>query len=115
MIPIESMRGKKGKGQKTMAEAPVAKVAEYAGEDADFTWRLYERFQETLSEPSLKKLFSQVEMPLIKVLARMEKNGVKIDSKFLADFSQKLAKQIVAVRDKIYELAGGKFNINSPQ
>jgi len=115
-ISIEALIGKKGKGQKSMRDIPVEDVAPYASEDADITFRLYEFFKAQVSDSAdLKKLFYEVEMPLVSVLARMEAAGVKIDRKSLSDFSKELEGIITALEKEIYELAGKEFNIGSPK
>jgi DNA polymerase I len=103
-----------GKNQITMDKVDVKKVAEYSCEDADFTWRLYELFEPRLEKNKLKKLFDEIEMPLIPVLIEMEVNGVKIDVEQLKKLSKKITKKIEDLKLKIYKLAGQEFNISSP-
>ena len=112
-IPITALIGE-GKNQITMDQVEVKKLAEYSCEDADFTWRLYEIFEKKLVKVSLKKLFDEIEMPLIPVLIEMEINGVKLDIEHLKKLSKKITKKIEDLKLKIYKLAGQEFNISSP-
>jgi DNA polymerase-1 len=115
-ISIETLIGKKGKNQKSMRDIPVEKVAPYASEDADITFRLYTNFKERVeSSDELKKLLYEVEMPLVAVLAKIEFAGVKIDSEALVEFSKELEGIIVDLEKEIYKLAGREFNIGSPK
>lgn len=113
-ISIEGLIGK-GKNQKLLSEVPQEKVAEYSSEDAVITFRLYKKLKPRLEKEELLELFSKIEMPLIPVLAEMERNGVKIDTEFLKKLSKKLGKEIETLRKKICKLARCDFNINSPQ
>jgi DNA polymerase-1 len=115
-ISIEALIGKKGKNQKSMRDIPIEDAAPYANEDADITYRLYKLFKEKVEESDeLKKLFYEVEMPLVSVLARMEFAGVKIDREALSNFSKELERIIVNLEKEVYELAGQEFNIGSPK
>lgn len=114
MIPISDLIGT-GKKQKSFAEVPIKDACIYSCEDADFTLRLKEVFAPKLSLLSLEKLFFEVELPLIEVLAEMEMVGVSIDTQHLKKMSQDLSKQLDDLTQKIYDLAGKKFNINSTQ
>ena len=115
VMSIETLIGKKGKKQLNMRDIEVKKIAEYAAEDADITLQLKNVLEPDLKEKNATKLFYELEIPLLKVLSDMEYEGVAIDKKALADYSQKLAKEIVAVEEAIYEIAGVKFNIASPK
>ena len=112
-IPTTALIGE-GKNQITMDKVDVKKVAEYSCEDADFTWRLFEIFEKRLEKNDLKKLFDEIEMPLISVLIEMEFNGVKIDVEQLKKLSKKITRKIGELETKIYKLAGQEFNISSP-
>ena len=112
---IEKLIGKNGKGQITMRQVVKNRVVEYACEDADITWQLHKIFQPILIETSTFDLFTNVEMPLVKVLTAMETQGVKIDTDVLLNFSGELATDIEIVEKDIYDLAGHKFNISSPK
>ena len=114
MIPISDLIGT-GKKQKSFAEVPIKDACIYSCEDADFTLRLKQIFAPKLSLLSLEKLFFEVELPLIEVLAEMEMVGVSIDTHHLKGMSQKLSKQLDDLTQQIYDLAGKKFNINSTQ
>jgi DNA polymerase-1 len=102
-----------GKKQIGFHEVDVATATRYSGEDADITLRLKQKLSPMLREQNLDTLFRTMEMPLMKVLADMERAGVKIDAAFLGTMSQKLARDMGATERTIYELAGTAFNINS--
>jgi DNA polymerase-1 len=114
MIPITDLIGS-GKKQKSFAQVTVKDACDYSCEDVDFTLRLKEAFSPKLSLLSLEKLFFEVELPLIEVLADMEMTGVSIDSTHLNKLSQQMLKQLDGLTSEIYDLAGREFNINSPQ
>lgn len=114
MTPIEELIGPKGKKQLNMAEIDLELVADYAAEDADYTWRLYEVLKKRLVKNQLVDLMDKIEVPLIKVLAKMESYGVLIDRNFLERMSRELDKKIKSLEEKIYKLAGVKFNVRSP-
>jgi len=114
-VTIETLIGKKGKNQRTMRLVPPEKVAEYAGEDADITLQLKQILEPKLKEAGVEKLFHEIEMPLVSVLATMEANGVKIDIHNLKAFSQQLTEEILETEKKIFDLAGAEFNIASPK
>jgi DNA polymerase-1 len=115
MIPIEQLIGKRGGAQRLISEVDAAAVAEYAAEDADMTWQLYERFAPQLEEAALQSLFADVEMPLVEVLADMEYAGVRIDARRLGRMSRQLTKRLEALTEQIHEAAGEAFNIDSPK
>ncbi|UCS94555.1 DNA polymerase I [Echinicola marina] len=114
-VSIESLIGKKGKNQGNMRDVDVDKVVEYASEDADITLQLAQKLNPDLKDRGLEKLFYEVETPLIPVLAAMEFEGVRLDENSLADLSKELEKEIVQIEQKVYELAGTKFNLASPK
>ncbi len=111
----ESLLGKKGKGQKTIREIPIDDVKEFAVEDADVTMQLMQHFAPVLEKTETRKLFDDIEIPLLHVLADMETEGVKLDVSFLESLSQELTNDIKILEEKIYEAAGEKFNIASPK
>jgi len=113
-IPIEDLIGK-GKGQQSMADIPFEDISDYACEDADITYRLYEILKEKLKEDELLEIAETVEFPLIEVLAEMEQNGVHIDKEMLASFSKELTIDLDILEKQIFELTESKFNLNSPQ
>ena len=113
-IPISDLIGK-GKKQVTMLEVEVDKVAEYAGEDADVTWRLYELLAPKLESEGLKKLFDELEMPLLNVLADMENEGVALDLERLEETRVSLAAKVDELKSEIHRDAGKEFNIDSPK
>lgn len=104
-----------GKKQRSMAEVPLAQIAAYACEDADFAWRLEEKLAPQLREAALWELFEMVEMPLISVLMQMELDGVSLDVPFLEEMSRQLSQQMESLMAEIYVQAGEEFNINSTQ
>jgi DNA polymerase-1 len=114
-ISIETLIGKKGKGQLSMRDVELEKIKEYAAEDADVTLQLKQLFAPQLLERNGQKLFEEVEVPLIDVLNEMEREGIRINAQFLNDYSVELAKEIGVLEKRIHELAGVNFNIASPK
>lgn len=114
MISYEDVAGK-GKAQLSFAEVPLDQAREYACEDADYTLRLKELFEPQLREQKLEKLFQELEMPLVRVLARMEANGIRIDVPFFHEMNRRLEGDLEALRSDILGLAGVEFNLNSTQ
>jgi DNA polymerase-1 len=112
MIPITALIGK-GKSQTTMDRVEVARVAEYAGEDADAAWRLEAILTPKVQDEGLWDLYVHLERPLISVLARMEAHGIKLDVSRLQDLSKEFAIELAAIETEIYALAGTTFNIGS--
>jgi DNA polymerase-1 len=112
---IEDLIGKKGKGQKTMREVPLEDIKEYAAEDADVTYQLKQNFSPILDKAETKKLFDEIEIPLIPVLAAMELEGINLDVPFLKSMSVEMAIESNTLEQKIYETAGEKFNLASPK
>jgi DNA polymerase-1 len=116
-IPISALIGK-GKNQLTFDMVDTAAACEYAAEDADITFQLYIYLKDRLEKPAaggLKKLFEDVEMPLVSVLAAMEYNGVSLDTAKLRKMSGEITKTLKTVTEQIYEHAGSVFNIDSPK
>jgi len=114
-IPISALIGK-GKNQLTFDMVDTAAACEYAAEDADITFQLYIYLKDRLEEqPLLKKLFEDVEMPLVSVLAAMEYNGVSLDTAKLRKMSGEITETLKTVTEQIYEHAGSVFNIDSPK
>ena len=114
-VSIENLIGKKGKLQTTMRTVPLEKIKEYAAEDADVTLQLRNILEPKLKETDTLKIFNEIEMPLVPVLAGMEAAGVKLDSQALNDFSKELHLEIIKVQEEIWQLAGVDFNIASPK
>ncbi|MBC3756850.1 DNA polymerase I [Hyunsoonleella sp. SJ7] len=114
-ISIEALIGKKGKNQLSMREVPLGKQTEYAVEDADITLQLKAHFQNELGEANTQKLFDDIEVPLLRVLADMELEGINLDKGFLNSLSEELEKDIAELESKIYKEAGETFNIASPK
>ena len=113
-ISIKSLIGV-GKKEKTMDQVSINKVSDYACEDADMTWRLWELLEPQMQELNLERLMTEVEVPLIYVLAKMEHNGVSLDVEYLNQMSKELLKELQSLEKMIFNLAGKKFNINSPK
>lgn len=114
-VSITELIGKKGKNQGNMRDVDEDTVTAYAAEDADITLRLKEKFDPTLKENELEKLFYEVENPLIPVLTDMEFEGVRIDTDSLAELSKSLETESQEIEKRVYELAGVKFNLASPK
>ena len=114
-VHIESLIGEKGAGQKTMRDVPVDKLREYSVEDADVTYQLKEVFEPRIREEGLEYLAKNIEMPLISVLALMERNGVKLNQEDLKAIAVDLREDIISLEKEIYSLAGTEFNISSPK
>jgi DNA polymerase-1 len=114
-VPIVALIGK-GRNQLTFDLVDTAVACEYAAEDADVTWRLYLYLQERLAaEPALARLFAEVEMPLVPVLATMDLHGVSLDTALLRTMSGELSEALDFLRERIYAEAGTVFNIDSPK
>ncbi|MEN8186006.1 MAG: DNA polymerase I, partial [Bacteroidota bacterium] len=114
-VSIETLIGKKGKKQGSMRDVELEKQTEYAVEDADITLQLKEVFDKDLDKDNLKKLFSEIEVPLVDVLARMEMEGIKLDTGFLNSLSVDLNNDILELEKKIYAEADTEFNLASPK
>ena len=113
-ISIESLIGK-GKNQKNMRDLSPDEVLDYAAEDADITFQLKEIFEPKLVETGVDKVFRNIEMPLVPVLARMEREGIRVDVGALQSYSGELEEVIVKLEKVIVELAGRPFNVGSPR
>ena len=114
-IHIDELIGPKGKKQRSMRELTPAEVYEYAAEDADVTLKLKRVLEPKLKEVGADRLFHDIEMPLIPVLADMERNGVCIDTESLAETSKAFTQRMNDIEQQIYALAGEQFNISSPK
>ena len=114
-IHIDELIGPKGKQQKTMRDLPPSEVYEYACEDADITLQLKNKLEPELKKYDCEKLFYDIEMPLMPVLAEMEMNGVCLDTASLAETSKQFTQRMQEIEQRIYELAGEQFNIASPK
>lgn len=114
-VHIEELIGEKGKGQKNMSDLEPQKVYEYACEDADITLQLKGILEKEIEKDGTSDLFWNIEMPLVKVLAYMERNGAMIDPKVLAETSRLFTERMKVLETQIYEAAGMSFNILSPK
>ena len=113
-IAIESLIGK-GKAQRSMRTVPIDEVKEYAVEDADVTWQLKNVFQSQMPQVHAQKIYTDLEAPLIKVLAAMEREGVNLDVNFLKEYSKTLDTDIAQLETAIAQQAGETFNLASPK
>ncbi|MBS1581249.1 MAG: DNA polymerase I [Bacteroidetes bacterium] len=116
-VSITTLIGERGRGkvQKSMRDVDIEAVKEYSAEDADVTWQLAEKFGPLLQADDMMPLFSEVEMPLVSVLASMESEGIRIDIPALKQFSGELANDLVRLQTEIHEKCGVVFNIDSPK
>ena len=114
-ISITELIGKKGKNQLSMRDVPLEKQTEYAVEDADITWQLAQHFRPELAEAKTDELFETIEIPLLRVLADMENEGINLDKDFLGSLSKDLDNDIKTLEQNIYTAAGEEFNIGSPK
>jgi len=114
-VSITELIGKKGKNQLSMRDVPLEKQTEYAVEDADITLQLAHQFRPELAEAKTEKLFSDIEVPLLRVLADMELEGINLDEQFLNSLAADLETDIKTLEGKIYKSAGEEFNIASPK
>jgi DNA polymerase I len=114
-VSIENLIGKKGKNQGTMRDVPLDQITEYAAEDADITFQLKECFEPLLTKREVKRVFEEVENPLMQVLVDMEFEGVKVDEQFLNEYSKVLEADIKISEERVFEQAGIRFNLASPK
>ena len=114
-ISIESLIGKKSKPTKKMEEVDLNDLKNYAAEDADLTFQLYLEFKDKIKDLNLDFLFEKVEMPLLRVLHDMEKEGIKINTSSLLEFSEKLKLSLADLEKSIYKHSEIEFNIDSPK
>jgi DNA polymerase I len=113
-VSIETLIGK-GKGQKSMRDVPLEQIKEYAAEDADITYQLKQVLDKKLQKTNQQGLLKDLEMPLVRVLSKMEMTGVKLDTEALAELSQTLQKDLAKAQNDIFEMAGMEFNVGSPK
>ena len=114
-IHIEELIGKKGKGQGNMRDVPPEQVKDYAAEDADVTLQFKDVFEPLLKKHEVQYIFENVEVPLVPVLVDVEYEGVKIDVDFLNEYSKILESEARVHEERVYEVAGVKFNLGSPK
>ena len=114
-VSIESLIGKKGKNQKSMRDVEKLDIVKYASEDADLTWQLMEKFNPLLDQKDVRKLFEEIEMPLVHVLSKMENNGISLNSDTLKDYSIELEDEIDILQKSVIDKAGEDFNVSSPK
>jgi DNA polymerase-1 len=114
-VSITDLIGKKGKNQKSMREVSIKEQTEYAVEDADITFQLKEHLSKELGDANTQQLFDEIEIPLLRVLADMEAEGINLDKAFLQSLSGDLDHDILSLEARIYKEAGEEFNIASPK
>ncbi len=114
-IHIDELIGAKGRGQKNMADLPPADVCDYACEDADVTLRLMEPLKKEMEANALTSVFEDIEMPLMPVLAQMERDGVRLDTDILAETGKLFNKRLQTLEEEIYKDAGHPFTVTSPK
>ncbi|MEZ4722869.1 MAG: DNA polymerase I [Flavobacteriales bacterium] len=114
-VSIETLIGQKGKQQGSMRDVPIDEIKDYAAEDADITWQLKLALEKELKDESTKKLMSDMECPLIRVLADMENEGINLDVDALKSMSVELDEDAIQLRDDVFKLAGMEFNLDSPK
>ena len=114
-ISIETLIGKKGKGQGSMADLKPEEISDYACEDADITFQLKQLFEPEVNKEHLKHLFYEMEMPLVEVLKDMEQEGIAIDVDGLNTYSKELQETLVRLEKEIRDAAGMDFNVDSPK
>ena len=104
-----------GKNKLNFSDIEIKKATEYAAEDADITLRLYENLKERLDEEQLNKIYEYFEKPMVKLLSKLESNGIKVDVNHLKKLSSQFEKKLKKIEKEIHELAGREFNIGSPK
>ncbi len=114
-VSITELIGKKGKNQLSMRDVPLDQQTEYAVEDADITLQLKKHFEKELDEAGTRTLFDEIEIPLLRVLAAMELEGINLNVDFLNELASELETDITRLTSEIYETAGEEFNIGSPK
>ena len=112
---ITELIGKKGPKQRSMREVPLDQQKEYAVEDADITFQLKNHFEKELQSNHLSKLFHDIEIPLVSVLADMEREGIRIDVEYLQELGKEFGAEAQTLEERIYEQAGERFNLASPK
>ncbi len=113
-VSIETLIGK-GKNQLSMRDIRVERVKDYAAEDADVTFQLYQFFKDKIEAQGFDKLFKEMEMPLVEVLTELEYNGIRVDADYLNEYAKELDVKIRDFEKHVYELAGMNFNVSSPK
>jgi DNA polymerase-1 len=113
-IPTTDLIGK-GRDQLRMDQVPLERIAEYACEDADYTWRLRQLLEPQLGPLGLGRLFYDLEMPLVAVLTDMENDGVALDTELLREIGRQMAARVGAIEEQVHRLAGMSFNLDSPK
>ena len=118
MIPlktIEDLIGKKGKNQKNIRDISIQEITKYSVQDPDMCLQLKGIFDKEIKDNNLSKIFSEIELPIIEVLSGMEKEGIKIDEKYLKSLEKDFKNELIALENKIFKESGEDFNLNSPK
>ncbi len=113
-IPFKELCGT-GKNQITFDKVPLKQATEYAAEDADITLRLWQRLKPRIAAENVARVYDRVDRPLVAVVSRMERRGIKVDRDYLARLSREFSDEIAVLEERIYEAACGPFTIGSPQ
>jgi DNA polymerase-1 len=114
-ISIESLIGKRGGNQGSMRDVPIERLTDYAAEDADLTLQLKQIFDEEMKTNKVEEIFWDIEVPMIRVLADMEKEGISIDSTYLNNLDKVFESELDKLKSGIFEKSGEEFNLNSPK
>ena len=114
-IPIENLIGKKGGNQKNIKDISIEEITSYSVQDADLCLQLKEIFDKEIKANNLNKIFSEIELPIIEVLSFMEKEGIKIDEKYLKSLENDFQNELTVLENKIFKESGETFNLNSPK
>ena len=114
-ISIEALIGKRGKDQKNIRDISIEKITKYSVEDPDLCLQLKEIFDKEIKNNNLNEIFSEIELPIIEVLSFMEKEGIKIDEKYLKSLEDDFQNELTLLGNKIFKESGEDFNLNSPK
>ena len=114
-ISIEDLIGKKGKNQKNIRDISIQEITKYSVQDPDMCLQLKGIFDKEIKDNNLSKIFSEIELPIIEVLSGMEKEGIKIDEKYLKSLEKDFKNELIALENKIFKESGEDFNLNSPK
>ena len=115
LISIEDLIGKRGKDQKNIRDISIEKITKYSVEDPDLCLQLKEIFDKEIKNNNLNEIFSEIELPIIEVLSFMEKEGIKIDEKYLKSLEDDFQNELTLLGNKIFKESGEDFNLNSPK
>ena len=114
-ISEEDLIGKKGKNQKSIRDISIEEITKYSVQDPDLCLQLKEIFDKEIKDNNLSEIFSEIELPIIEVLSFMEKEGIKIDEKYLKSLEDDFQNELNILENKIFKESGEDFNLNSPK